>query len=89
MEKLESLVVRLEKAVSQLESGRGGGAGSPPGGAGDTADAVDSVSYKDYNDWIQAYVTPFVELSNKLGMFKGSSEWAADKQLIRAILSAK
>ena len=36
MEKLESLVVRLEKAVSQLESGRG--AGSPPGGAGDTAD---------------------------------------------------
>jgi len=65
MEKLESLVVRLEKAVSQLESGRG--AGSPPGGAGDTADAVDSVSYKDYNDWIQAYVTPFIELSNKLG----------------------
>ena len=67
MEKLESLVVRLEKAVSQLESGRG--AGSPPGGAGDTADAVDSVSYKDYNDWIQAYVTPFIELSNKLGWF--------------------
>ena len=65
MEKLESLVVRLEKAVSQLESGRG--AGSPPGGSGDTADAVDSVSYKDYNDWIQAYVTPFIELSNKLG----------------------
>ena len=68
MEKLESLVVRLEKAVSQLEAGRGG-AGSPPGGAGDTADAVDSVSYKDYNDWIQAYVTPFVELSNKLGWY--------------------
>lgn len=67
MEKLESLVVRLEKAVSQLESGRG--AGSPPGGSGDTADAVDSVSYKDYNDWIQAYVTPFIELSNKLGKF--------------------
>ena len=67
MEKLESLVVRLEKAVSQLESGRG--AGSPPGGSGDTADAVDSVSYKDYNDWIQAYVTPFIELSNKLGWY--------------------
>jgi len=65
MEKLESLVARLEKAVSQLESGQG--AGSPPGGSGDTADAVDSVSYKDYNDWIQAYVTPFIDLSNKLG----------------------
>ena len=68
MEKLESLVQRLEKAVAQLEAGGVKPAvnGAAPSGGGDDG-ALDSASYKAYNDWIDAHVNPFVQLSSKLG----------------------
>ena len=72
MEKLESLVVRLEKAVAQLEGGaapRPAGAAGVNGAAGGAGDdgALDSASFKAYNEWIETHVTPFVQLSTKLG----------------------
>jgi len=70
MDKLESLVVRLEKAVQQLETGNVGGAasGAAAGSAGASGDAgVESASVRDYSSWITGSVSPFIELSEKIG----------------------
>ena len=66
MEKLESLVARLEKAVAQLEGGAKPSGAAPPSSGGDDG-ALDSASFKAYNDWIESHVVPFVQLSTKLG----------------------
>ena len=70
MDKLESLVIRLEKCVATLEkSGNLPAGGAISGGGGDEGDAMDSASLRDYSEWVDSSVTPFVELSNKIGMF--------------------
>ena len=66
MEKLESLVARLEKAVAQLEGGAKSSGAAPS--SGDDG-ALDSASFKAYNDWIESHVVPFVQLSTKLGTY--------------------
>ena len=68
MEKLESLVARLEKAVAQLEGGAKPSGAAPSSGGGDDG-ALDSASFKAYNDWIESHVVPFVQLSTKLGTY--------------------
>lgn len=67
--KLESLIVRLEAAVSKLEGGHGGSlAVSHTAVSGDgAASGSTSPSYLDYCAWVDSSVKSFVDASTALG----------------------
>ena len=67
--KFESLIRRLEVAVSKLEGVSTGSATRGP--AGDSADQPDasasSPSYMAYCDWVKDFIDPFCSASDELG----------------------
>lgn len=66
LSRLETVTARLESVEKQLAQGGGAPAKSAPSG-GDASQGGDSQSVREYEDLINQYITPFVELSGKLG----------------------